>query len=256
MPPDAITKSATILVLVAERNPEDRVVIELLLRRLGCRSLIVSGGAEAWYALQAQPFDVAILDLRLPGVDGLTLGRRIQAEMAVPPKLVALTSSAVEPDRALCAEAGFAEVLAKPVRDSDLRRVLHATVGWGATRQATQDVWSIKNLTSFFTICGVKADPMIQTVLDDTSSWLDAAILEQPGERIAARAHKLAGSALLIGALQLAESLAAIETLPSTGREELAEAIEKAKQTCVLARRELPACAEAACGDIARRPRR
>lgn len=256
MPPDAITKSATILVLVAEHNSEDRVVIELLLRRLGCRSLIVSGGAESWYSLQAQPFDVAILDLRLPGVDGLALGRRIQAEMAMPPKLIALTGSAVDPDLVLCAEAGFAAVLVKPVRDSDLRRVLHATVGWGAPHQGTKDVWNLKNLTSFFAICGVKADPMIRTVLDDTSSWLDAAILPQPGHHIAAGAHKLAGSALLIGALQLAESLAAIETLPSTGREELAEAIEKAQQACVLARRELPACAEAAHGDIARRPRR
>ncbi len=252
MPAEGLGGSAT--VLVAEANAENRIVIELLLRRLGYRPLVVNDGDAAWNVLRTQRVDVAILDLRLPGIDGLTLARRIQIEMTVPPKLIALTVIALETDRTLCREAGFAELLSKPLRDSDLRRLLQTGENGGPPRQGAKDVWCLKNLTSFMAICGVKADPMIRTVLEDTSSWLDAAILQQPDERIAARAHKLAGSAMLIGAHHLAESLTAIEALVSTSRKELAEAIERAKQACVVARQELPACTEAAGGEIAGRP--
>jgi len=254
LPPDALGSSAT--VLVAEANADNRIVIELLLRRLGHRPLVVNDGAEAWNALQTQHVDLAILDLSLPGIDGLTLARRIQIELTFPPKLIALTASTLDSDRTLCTEAGFAEFLSKPLRDSDLRRVLQTGENEGAPRQGAKDVWCMKNLTSFLTICGVKADPMIRTVLDDTSSWLDMAILQQSDERIAARAHKLAGSAMLIGALHLAASLTAIETVASTGSKDLAQALEIAKQACIVARRELPACVEAACGEIAGRPHR
>lgn len=217
-------------VLVAEDNFENRFVIELLLNRLGCQHQIVEDGAEAWAALQSSGFDFAILDLRMPGIDGLALARRIRQELAAPPKLIALTASVFESDRKLCADAGFDAFLAKPLRESDLRRVLTADEPTPAFPLGTDCVWSARNLTSFRSICGAKAEVMIRTVLDDAGSWLATPVREQVAESIAERAHKLAGSAMLIGAAGLAGALKRIEEIALTEPDELPDAIAAANR--------------------------
>lgn len=227
-------------ILVAEDNEENRLVTELLLRRMGYRPLVVNDGTEAWSALQAENFDFAILDLRMPGIDGLTLARRVKVEMPVAPKLVALSASAFDSDRSLCAEAGFAEFLSKPLRESDLRRIFQGGESRETLTQAAKEVWNSKNLTAFVMMCGAQAESMIERILDDTASWLDSSIPQPPDEQVAARAHQLAGTVLLIGAADLGEALIIVEAAALTGRTELEGAIEAAKQAYDRTQRELP----------------
>jgi signal transduction histidine kinase/CheY-like chemotaxis protein/HPt (histidine-containing phosphotransfer) domain-containing protein len=198
-------------VLVAEDNAENRLVIELLLNRLGCQPRIVNDGAEAWAALQSATFDFAILDLRMPGIDGLALARRIRQKLPAPPKLIALTASAFESDRKLCADAGFDAFLSKPLQESDLRRVLASGENAPASPIGPGGAWAIKNLTSLRALCGEKAEVMIRTVLDDTGSWLASLAVDHSDQSVADRAHKLAGSAMLIGATALASALRSME---------------------------------------------
>lgn len=226
-------------VLVAEDNAENRLVIELLLNQLGCRPRIVNDGEEAWAALQAARFDFAILDLRMPGIDGLTLARRIRRELPAPPKLIALTASAFESDRDLCLDAGFDTFLSKPLRESDLRSVLSGGQAVPAPQGDPDSAWSIKNLTSFRSLCGDKAEVMIHTVLSDAGSWLDSPIVDQRPESIAEHAHKLAGSAMLIGAHKLAGALKRIEKLALTHVSHLPDAILTAKRAAEQAAGEL-----------------
>lgn len=226
-------------VLVAEDNAENRLVIELLLNRLGCQPHIVNDGMEAWAALQLAEFDFAILDLRMPGIDGLALARRIRRDLPNPPKLIALTASAFDSDRKLCADAGFDAFLSKPIRESDLHRILTAGQPAPSPPNAQDGAWSIKNLTSLRAFCGNKAEVMIRTVLDDAGSWLAAHVLNQPAESVADGAHKLAGSAMLIGATGLAGALKRIEEIALTEPDQLRDAIGPAKLAWDQAVREL-----------------
>lgn len=227
-------------ILVAEDNPESRLFIELLLRRLGYCPLMVNDGTEAWRALQAENFDLAILDLRMPGIDGITLARRVKVEMPVAPKLIALSASAFDSDRSLCAEAGFADFLSKPLREADLRRIFQGREIRETPPQGAKEVWCSKNLTAFVLMCGAQAESMIRRILDDAASWLDSSMPQPPGEQVAARAHQLAGAVLLIGAADLGEALTIVEAAALTGRTELEGALEAAKQAYDRAQRELP----------------
>ncbi len=212
-------------ILVAEDNSENRLVIELLLRRLGYRPVIVNDGIAAWEAIQSREFDLAILDLRMPGLDGLSLARRIQENLSDPPRLVALTASVFDTDRKRSFEAGFSEFLSKPIQESALLSVLSAVPPVARPASDKVSTWCTKSLSSFLQVCGTRADDMIQTFFEDVSVWLQSPIGNFPPDRIADQAHKLAGSALLIGAVKLAEALKAIEAAAPDGQSELAPAI-------------------------------
>jgi signal transduction histidine kinase/CheY-like chemotaxis protein len=227
-------------ILVAEDNAENRLVIDLMLRRLGYCPSIVNDGIAAWDAIQATEFDLAMLDLRMPGIDGLSLARRIRETMPSPPRLVALTASAFDSDRKLCLDAGFSEFLSKPIQEATLLSVLSGAPRVNGPSTEEPDIWCGKNLTSFLQICGERADGMIQSILDDVSNWLTSPLDETPPAQVADRAHKLAGSAFLIGATALAQSLKAIEAAAPTGPAPLAKAVGSAAAIFDSTRKQFP----------------
>jgi CheY-like chemotaxis protein len=113
-------------VLVAEDNLVNQKVILQLLKRLGIEADVVSNGLAVLSALDAQPYDLILMDLSMPDMDGLTATRHIIQEFhpAIRPLIVALTASDTEADRDLCLQAGMDDYLAKPVRLSALKQLL------------------------------------------------------------------------------------------------------------------------------------
>jgi len=117
-------------VLVVDDNATNREVLTRFLQSWGVRSDAADGAFDARRAIAAatvagDPFDAALLDLNMPDVDGIELGRAIAGDTSHPPtKLVLLTSSgeAGEADRAR--EAGITTYLTKPVRQSQLHDCL------------------------------------------------------------------------------------------------------------------------------------
>ena len=124
-----IAPAASLRVLVAEDNPINQRVAMLLLERVGHRVDIVGNGLEALEAVRARPYDLVLMDMRMPEMDGLTATRRIRAEVPAPrqPRVVALTANARTDDRDACREAGMDDFLSKPIRFGELMRVLRAT---------------------------------------------------------------------------------------------------------------------------------
>jgi PAS domain S-box-containing protein len=104
-------------VLVVEDNPVNQRVIALMLDRLGVTAEVVSDGAAAVEAVRRRPFDLVLMDLNLPVMDGLEATRRILAGTggASPPAIVAVTANALQADREASLAAGMDEHLAKPV---------------------------------------------------------------------------------------------------------------------------------------------
>jgi PAS domain S-box-containing protein len=113
-------------VLVAEDNAVNQKVAVLMLRRLGCRADVAGNGYEALAAVHALPYDVVLMDMSMPVMDGLDATRRIRDE--VPPErqpvIIALTASAMEEDRTKCLAAGMSKYLAKPIRIEQLAGAL------------------------------------------------------------------------------------------------------------------------------------
>jgi CheY-like chemotaxis protein len=104
-------------VLLAEDNPVNSRVGQLLLQRAGHRVDTVADGAEAVQAVLDHPYDVVLMDIRMPHVDGLEATRRIRAQApGGGPVVVALTAAVSAEDRLLCRAAGMDHYLAKPLQ--------------------------------------------------------------------------------------------------------------------------------------------
>lgn len=114
-------------VLVAEDNPVNQTLMMTLLGRLGVQAELAKDGLQAWEKLQTGHFDLVLMDLRMPGLDGLEVTRRLRAARSLhQPRIVAVTANVFEEDRAACLEAGMEGFLGKPFRLEALRALLRA----------------------------------------------------------------------------------------------------------------------------------
>jgi PAS domain S-box-containing protein len=123
-------------ILVAEDNKVNQIVVMRMLQKLGCEVELAIDGESARSRVEANAFDIVLMDVHMPVVDGLEATRRIRqmsaAKSGVP--IVALTASATNEDRAACVAAGMNDYLSKPIQIQALRQVLER---WGKYRTGT-----------------------------------------------------------------------------------------------------------------------
>jgi CheY-like chemotaxis protein len=111
---------AGLRVLLAEDNPVNALLAKTLLRREGCSVETAASGEEAIASMARARYDLVLMDMRMPGMDGLAATRAVRAKGDQTP-IVALTANAFAEDRRACLEAGMNDHLAKPI-DIDLLR--------------------------------------------------------------------------------------------------------------------------------------
>ena len=110
-------------ILLAEDNPDLRVLISTYLRRTGVNVLVVENGAQAIECIAREQFDLTLMDIQMPVMDGLTAMRKLH-EMDSKVPIVALTANAMKNDQDSYRAAGFSDFLAKPIEPDQLYRVL------------------------------------------------------------------------------------------------------------------------------------
>ncbi len=121
----ASTQASTLRILVAEDNAVNQRVAKLILAKLGYTADMVGNGIEALAALSEQQYDVVLMDVQMPELDGLETTRRIISTYGVErPRIVAMTANAMESDREECFAAGMDDYVAKPIRPDDLAAAL------------------------------------------------------------------------------------------------------------------------------------
>ncbi|WP_374065087.1 response regulator [Actinokineospora auranticolor] len=125
-PGPAPVGAAVLRILVAEDNLVNQKVAQLMLAKLGYRADMVSNGREAVQAIRLRPYDVILMDVRMPIMDGLEATKTIRAELPEDrqPHIVAMTASVLVEDWNACTAAGMNDYLPKPVRPADLAEVL------------------------------------------------------------------------------------------------------------------------------------
>ncbi|MEG5056459.1 response regulator [Microcoleus sp. A2-C5] len=114
--------STQIRILLAEDNVVNQKVATHLLDRIGYRADIAANGLEVLEALKRQSYDVVLMDVQMPEMDGLEATRRICAEWPAnkKPRIIAMTANAMQGDREKCLEAGMDDYITKPVRREEL----------------------------------------------------------------------------------------------------------------------------------------
>ncbi len=115
----------TLRILLAEDNVSGQKVAIQMLKRFGYRADVVSNGIEVLQALERQPYDVVLMDLRMPEMDGLQATRIIRQRWPDNgPKIIAITAYALQGDREKCIEAGMDDYISKPIKMNELAAIL------------------------------------------------------------------------------------------------------------------------------------
>lgn len=123
---EVLSQRLPLRILLVEDNVINQKVALLMLKRLGYEADVAVNGVEALYAVQKQPYDVLLMDVQMPEMDGLEATRRIRTELgaAAQPYIIATTAAVMQLDREKCLAAGMDDFLAKPIRIEDLTHAL------------------------------------------------------------------------------------------------------------------------------------
>ncbi|MGF1544534.1 MAG: ATP-binding protein [Parvularculaceae bacterium] len=120
-------------VLLAEDNPVNQMIALAMLRASGLQATTANNGLEALDAFRARPFDLVLLDISMPEMDGLTAARKIREAEAstgrAPTPIIALTAHAFAEDRDRAWAAGRDDYLSKPIRQAELDRAIDKWLG-------------------------------------------------------------------------------------------------------------------------------
>jgi GAF domain-containing protein/DNA-binding response OmpR family regulator/anti-sigma regulatory factor (Ser/Thr protein kinase) len=115
-------------ILLAEDNVVNQKLALRLLQQMGYRADVASNGIEAIECVERQPYDVVLMDVQMPEMDGLEASRRINQRWpnGSRPRIVAMTANAMQGDREECLAAGMDDYLTKPIRVPELVAALQA----------------------------------------------------------------------------------------------------------------------------------
>lgn len=228
------------VILLAEDNPVNQKVAQLMLEGLGCRVVVVPHGAEAVEALALHDYDLVLMDCQMPVLDGYSATQKIRAlsgpRANIP--IVALTANAFKEDAERCLSAGMNDVVAKPfTRESLQKALLRWMPGLGAVVDAqkhkqaatTEDVEildeamllevELENIRISFVDMEKNIGLDLRDELLDLyfitqsecCAGMQTAVEHADYEMISMQAHKLKGAAAQLGAKELAKLCLAVE---------------------------------------------
>ncbi len=229
---ESLALSLPLNILVAEDNPVNQKLAIRLLQQLGYQADIAANGSVAVSMAKEKRYDVVLMDLHMPVMDGLEATKAIvqSTDRSARPTIIAMTADAMSGDREKCIDAGMDDYLSKPVRLDGLRDMLkrYGTIihdrqkssETGESRSAMYmrlkellDQTDVEFLTEFVQSYPVQSEEML---LQLTDAWD-----RQNFPELMFAAHKLRGLALSFGADEVAEACQFIETNAEKEKEKI-----------------------------------
>ncbi len=215
-------------VLVADDSPTNRMLAVRLLEKRGHRTFAVENGREAVDAVAKNSFDLVLMDIQMPELDGIAATQAIREaepedESRLP--IVALTAHAMESDRQRCLAAGMDAYISKPFVADEL----YATIEQLAVASPTRDAIPIhaSSINSKDALARVEGDidfyvEIVQVFLEEypaARSALESAVAVIDHDEIARWAHRLAGNLAYLGAETAYASAQCLRTLAQQGED-------------------------------------
>jgi CheY-like chemotaxis protein len=256
-------------ILVAEDNVINQQVALSFLERLGYRADVVANGLEVLSSLRRQPYDVVLMDVQMPELDGLEATRRIRQLSAsglaaeVQPRIIAMTANALKEDCEVCLAAGMDDYVSKPVQVEELIGALNKcrpcrlksarkrteTAEPPAVEQASPEVLNPKALAQLRIGLGRQADRLLPELIErfyvDADRLLGQArqALEQGhADDLRRASHSLKSTGATFGAMALSAVARQLENLARDGKlEEAGKQIAQAEAELARAKTALEA---------------
>ena len=236
-------------ILVAEDNGVNQKLAMHLLGRMGYRADIVANGLEALDALGRQSYDVILMDVHMPEMDGLTATQQICHRYPAPerPRIIAMTANAMQGDREKCLQAGMDDYVSKPIRVNALTQALtrctslpkhngpltpHAPLPTDQPHDSAMvkstdensDLIDDHALRSTLDAMGLSPHEGLSMLLDvflgeskTLIETMQSAISEQDGGKLKFAAHTLKSSSASLGAITLSKHCQRLEKLGLEG---------------------------------------
>jgi CheY-like chemotaxis protein/signal transduction histidine kinase len=121
---DNFSKIYPLHILIAEDNPVNQLFAVKILTKLGYKPEIAANGEEVLEIVSQVDFDLILMDVQMPLMDGLEATRMIRLCLKAQPVIIAMTANAMQGDRELCIQSGMDDYLSKPVELEELLRIL------------------------------------------------------------------------------------------------------------------------------------
>ena len=231
------TQGSGASILVAEDNHMNRKVVEALARRRGWRITTVENGREALKLLEHEPFDLILMDVQMPELDGFETTRRIRQREAfrgghVP--ILGLTAHAREEDRANCLAAGMDDYLSKPLVPKDFYRVVDELLLQGRQGAISGAPAAAPDIAEPDSLVSELARDFLSDI-DDELETLAAALGAGDAGQVERRAHGLKSVVGLFQAQNAYLLSRDLERLGAEGRlEEAAPVFQKLREEILL----------------------
>lgn len=242
---------SSLRLLLVEDNAINQKVAGWMLQSLGYTYTVANCGRGAIAALQKVPYDVILMDIEMPGMDGLTATQIIREDYASShdtPYIIALTAYAMVGDRERCLQAGMQDYLTKPLRLDELRQVLDRAreirVSTRPHPANSEPVTSSEEVLDFSILDGIRqlmvgtnTANLLQELVDDYAaevpthlSAIESAIANQNPTSLRQAAHALRSCSLNLGAVKVAMVCRKLEEL---GRAESTTGVEQLQQQLI-----------------------
>ncbi len=220
-------------ILLAEDNPTNQIVALKILEKLGYRADAVANGLEAVKLLEIRTYDLVLMDVQMPEMDGLEATRRIRDESSmvldhgVP--IVAMTAHAMKGDREKCLEAGMDDYVAKPVEPRVLVEAIERQLAGGPPAESRPETGPLPIEKEVFDRAGLLDrvggdEELLQSIvnlfLEDAPRQIEAlkeAHKKKNASEIRRQAHTLKGASGNTGAVVMHRVAFQIEKAVESG---------------------------------------
>jgi CheY-like chemotaxis protein/HPt (histidine-containing phosphotransfer) domain-containing protein len=201
-------------ILLAEDNAVNQKLALRLLSQMGYRADVAGNGLEAIQALERQAYDVILMDVQMPEMDGLEASRQICGRWSAGqrPRIIAMTANAMQGDREMCLAAGMDDYLSKPIRVSELVAALTKSApikpagGETVSDSAVIDPDAFDELVASTGGEAAFIGELIDTYLTDAPALfaqMRSALAAADAETFRRAAHSLKSNSASLGALTL-----------------------------------------------------
>ncbi|MES1023836.1 response regulator [Gloeocapsa sp. BRSZ] len=218
-------------ILLAEDNIVNLKIALHILQSLGYHADVASNGLEVLDTLRRQNYDVVLMDVQMPKMDGLTATRQIVQEFRteIRPRIIAMTANAMQEDKEECLAAGMNDYISKPIQVEELTQALLKTpkpyTSYSLTLH-TQPSAAInfQKLESLKKMIGENAEnivaELVKCYIEDSAKLIQEMVsASESDDAIALRkaAHTLKSSSATLGAMTLAQQSKELETNSTDG---------------------------------------